>query len=170
MAFATYKTAKAQFENKLVEIKHSNELEARKSLFDWLKVRQVKLKEEYDKLSEGLGHAVGFVAGAGVDDSEEMNTAVGVYSDLISFHSRITPTEIDMSLKDLEKHGFKESEEYQRLAGYRDTVTKLESQSDFEQLKKDAFFLMEVYSCLMICNELVIDRQIHGLFSKYIEP
>ena len=73
MAFATYKTAKAQFENKLVEIKHSNELEARKSLFDWLKVRQVKLKEEYDKLSEGLGHAVGFVAGAGVDDSEEFN-------------------------------------------------------------------------------------------------
>jgi len=35
-AVATYKTAKSQFENKLVEIKHSNELEARKSLFDWL--------------------------------------------------------------------------------------------------------------------------------------
>jgi len=169
-AIATYKIAKSQYEHKLVEIKHSNELEARKSLFDWLKERHEKLKKEYEKLSNALGEAVGFVAGAGVDDSEEIQSAVSFYSDLVAFHSRITPFEIDISLKDMDKHGFKDSAEYKRLAGYRDTVSKLKSQSDFEQLKKDAFYLLEVYSLLLICNQTVIDEQMHGLFSKYIKP
>jgi len=169
-AFATYKAARSQFEVKLVEIEKANELAARQTIFNWLKERQLTLKESYDKLSEGLGQAIGFTSGSKVDDSDEMKVATSVYADMIAFHSRITPIDIDITLKEMGEHGFTETPEYERLRAYREPAEALEQQTEFDIIKRDGFFLLEVYSYLMQCSQIVPDKQMNELFSKYIEP
>lgn len=70
----------------------------------------------------------------------------------------------------MDEHGFRPSAEYDRLLAYREPATGLEPQTEFANLKRDAFLLLEIYSYLLLCNQLVLDKQMNALFAKYIEP
>jgi len=168
-AFATYYASKAQFQIKLKELDKTNEFSARKCLFDFYKERQEKLQKEYEKMSESLGRSVGFAAGARDDDDQAIRNMLNAYTEMVLMHSKLRPVEIETTLRDMRRYNLESVAEYKKLESYIERIKKLKPGTAFEVLRENVFEIVEVYHFILMCNHMVLQRQMDKVFVKYVE-
>ena len=169
-AYATYRATKTQYEIKLQELTKSHEFKARENLFDYYKNRQQKLSKSHEELNNTLGQILGMAAT--VDDemeSKSIDNLQSSYMSIAKLYAGLIPSEIDTTLADLEKKGLSNTPEYKKLAGFREIIKNIRENIGFEQLKENIFIMLEIYSFLERGNQLLLARQIEGVFSKYID-
>jgi hypothetical protein len=166
-----YGAARLQYVGKLNELEKSNEFDARQHLFDYYKSKQVKLEEAYKELSNGLGQALGYTAGAEILDSIGLSKTVSVYAGMVDVHLGIVPFDIDLTLRDMKAKKLDLTEEYRKLSEYREITSKLKpiSGKGIESIQANVFVLLEINSSLQICNQLILERQIESIFAKYVK-
>jgi len=135
-AYATYRASKAQFEIKLKEIDKNHAFEARKNLFQYYKDRQVQFADDFKKLNSSLGETLGFVTGYTEGSGEGNSTLINQMADLVELYFKMIPTEIELTLRDMEKNGLKDTEEYEKLMSYKLPTNNLPTNANIETLKR----------------------------------
>ncbi len=165
---ATYYASKSQFELKLKEIDKKSEFDARKSYFEIFKERQSKLGIDYEKLSESLGEIIGFTTGA-KDESESFKDILVTYHQLVLMYIKLTPLEMESTLRDMKKYDLKDYPEYDRLTGHIERMKNLDTGDSFEDLKSNIIEILQAYATLLMCNQMVLQVQMDKVFSKYVE-
>ncbi len=167
-AYATYYASKAHFQTKLKELDKTNEFSARKCLFDFYKERQEKLQKEYEKLTESLGQSVGFAAGVEEDDDQTIRNMLSTYTEMVLMHSKLTPVEIETTLRDMRQHNLESSSEYKKLESYIKRIKDLKPGATFDVLRENVFEIVEAYHFMLLCSHMVLQRQMDKVFSKYV--
>ena len=171
-AFTGYWAARLQFVSRLKELERSHEFNARQHLFDYYKNRQAKLEEGHKALSEGLGRVLGVSAAAQLHgESGDFSKIVSAFTGMVDVYLGIVPFDIDLTRRDMKAKGLDAMEEFQRLTEYRETSSKLKPASGkgLEVIQANVYILLEIYSFLVRCNQLLLEQQIEGLFSKYMK-
>lgn len=166
-ALTGYWAARLQYVSKLKELERSNEFNARQQLFDYYKNQQAKLAERHKELADGLGQVLAFAAVA--DDDEKNTKIVKAFMGTVSTYISIVPFDIDMTRRDMKTKGLEATDEYQKLGEYHDSSLNLKSGESFETTQANVYILFEIYSFLERCNQLLLERQMEGLFSKYMK-
>lgn len=173
-AFATYRAAKIQFDIKLKELQSTTEFGAREHMFKYYTDRQDKLNNSYEKLSESLGcslgHASGFVMGAGEEGANESKEYLKMWSGFADFYAKTTPSEIDITARDMEKNGLKDTPEYERLIAYKDQISSLVQENTIESFRNCIYSVLEVLHCLQQCNQSILEKRIEEVFETYYQP
>jgi len=171
-AFAVYRAARLQYVGKLNELEKSHEFNARQHLFDYYRSRQVKLEEGHKELSNGLGQVIGYSAGAELcKETVDLSKIVSAYTGMVDVHLGIIPFDIDLTLRDMKAKALDPTEEYRKLSEYREISSKLKpiSGKGLEIIQANVSVLLEIYSFLQMCNQLILERQIEGIFAKYVK-
>jgi hypothetical protein len=168
-AFATYKLSKIQFTSKLKELERRHEFNAREVLFNYYKNRQSKLSDDYTKLTGSLNQVLGQAAAFTELTEEQSDKFMKILSEDINLFSKITPTELKLIAKDMELNGFKESEEYSKLISFKDVMNNLEKGNSLDSLQRNINSIIEVYHMIIVCNDMLIQKQMDKLFKKYLE-
>lgn len=168
-AWATYMASKSHFELRLKEIERKQEFGARQHLFRYYKERQTQLAQEYAKLRGELEHTLGYVAGYTKGSGDEDSTLVKILVESMEMYSAITPTEIDITMRDMEKNGLTGTSDYEKLKSYKEKISNLATEETFQTLQKNIFTIVEVYHLLQICNQNLLQRQMEMMFHKYLE-
>lgn len=169
--FTGYWAARLQYVGKLKELEKTHEFNARRQLFDYYKQRQVKLSEGYKELSNGLGQVIGYSASAEtMKDNVDLSKIVNAYTGMVDVYLGIVPFDIEITLRDMKAKSIDGTDEYQKLSEYRETSSKLKpiSGKGIQEIQTNVHALLEIYSFLERCNQLLLERQIEGIFSKYV--
>jgi len=167
-AWATYMASKSHFELRLKEIETKQEFGARQHLFRYYKERQTQLAQEYAKLRGELEGTLGYVAGLTKGSGDEDSTLVRILSESMEMYSAITPTEIDITMRDMEKSDLTETSDYEKLKSCKEKISNLATEKTFQTLQKNIFTIVEVYHLLQICNQNLLQRQMEMMFQKYL--
>lgn len=162
-AFATYKATTAQYVHRLRELEHKHEFGAREHLFEYYKNRQEKSANAYAALSSTLGQFLG-MATVISEDAEEIRSLSG----LLDLYIRLAPFDIDVTLRDMQAKGVGAEEEIRKLSEYRDTVASMRPAAEQTNLSDPVFKILEVYGFLERCYQLLLERQLEGMFNKYM--
>ena len=168
-AFATYKATQAQFEIKLRELEKAHEFGAREHLFKYYKDRQTQLSKDYEQLNHFLDNTLGFATGYVVGAGEEQSEFLSTLAEHVERYSKITPTEIDTTARDMEQNGMKETDDYRRLVAYIEPLQNLDKDKTLQALRKNIFAIANAYHFLQHCNQLLLQKQMIKVFTKYIE-
>lgn len=168
-ALATYKAAKSQFELRLREVERKQEFGARQHLFRYYNERQTQLAQEYAKLRGELEHTLGFVAGFTEGIGDEDSGLVKTMSEYMEMYSTMAPTEIDVTMRDMEKNDMAGTSDYDKVKSYKDKMNNLNTEKTFRSLQKNIFIILEVYHFLQHCNQMLLQKRIETMFGKYIE-
>ncbi|MDZ7661397.1 hypothetical protein [Thiohalophilus sp.] len=168
-AFATYKATKIQYEIKLQEITKGHEFKAREHLFDYYKERQAKLSMSHEELNRALSQLLGMsAASSDYDEGDSTSKIVDSFSGISGLYTELAPFEIEATLKDFESKGLSEAIEYIKLQSYTDRLRDLQEPINYYSIKDNVFLLLEVYSFLERCNQILLETQIERLFSEYV--
>lgn len=168
-AFATYKATQAQFEIKLQELEKAHEFGAREHLFRYYKDRQIQLSKEYEQLNHSLGNTLGYATGYVTGAEEEQSEFLATLAEYVEMYSKITPTEIDTTARDMEQNGLKETDDYKKLVAYVEPLRHLDSGKTLQALRKNIFAITDAYHFLQHCNQLLLQKQMTKVFTKYTE-
>ena len=168
-AFATYKATKTQYEIKLNEITKSHEFKAREHLFDYYKERQIKLSKSHEELKNVLCQLLGMsISASDYKGNNSIGKLVDSFAGASSLYSGLAPFEIETTLRDFESKGLSETREYAKLQSYTDKLKDIQKPEDYPSIKNNVFILLEVYSFLERCNQMLLEAQIENLFSNYV--
>ena len=167
-SWATYRAAKSQFELRLREVESKQEFGARQHLFHYYKERQNQLSQEYSKLRGELKETLGFAAGINEDTGDEDSKIVKLLSESMEMYCAITPIEIDITMRDMEKNSLTKTADYEKLKSYKEKINNLATEKTFQSLQKNTFTLVEVYHLLQICNQYLLQRHMEIMFQKYL--
>lgn len=169
-ALATYKATKAQYEAKLQELTKGHEFKAREHLFDYYKGRQVKLSKSHEELSNALGQALGFSAATtDLDPSDNINDMANACFGIVKLYLGQAPFEINTTLRDFESKNIQETPEYEKLNSYIGLLNTLSPSNNRLEFEKIVFSLLEIYSFLERCNQVLLEKEMKGLFNKYVD-
>ena len=119
-------------------------------------------------MTESLGHTVGFAAGAGEEKDAAIRKMLSTYTEMVLMHSKLTPSEIETTLRDMRQHNLEDSAEYKKLESYIEGIKNLKPGATFEVLRENVFEIVEVYHFMLLCNHMVLQRQMKKVFIKYI--
>jgi hypothetical protein len=168
-AWAIYKVAKSQFELRLKEIEKGHQFRAREHLFLYYKERQTQLAQDYAKLKNSLEEDLGFATGFTEVIGDEDSGLVKTMAESMEMYSAMAPTEIDITMRDMEKNDMVGTSDYDKLKSYKDKMNNLNREKTFRSLQKNIFIILEVYHFLQHCNQMLLQRQIEKMFHKYME-
>ena len=168
-AWATYMAAKSQFELRLKEIEKGHQFRAREHLFRYYKERQTQLSEDYTKLSNSLKKGLGFAAGYTEANEVKASGFVNTMANYIEMYSSVTLTEIDITMRDMDKNALGVTPEYERLKSCKDKISNFAKEKNFPALQNNMLNIVEVYRILQFCNQMLLQRQIEKMFHKYTE-
>ncbi|QYK12779.1 hypothetical protein K0I63_18980 [Shewanella rhizosphaerae] len=169
-ALATYKATKAQYDAKLQELTKGHEFKAREHLFDYYKERQGKLSKSHEELSNILGQVLGFSAVTNdVTLGDCLHDLANTFFGIARLYHGQAPFEISTTLRDFESKGIQEEPEYEKLNFYLHMVNSITPSNDRAEFEKVVFSLLEVYSFLERCNQVLLENEMKGLFNKYVE-
>lgn len=168
-AFATYKATQSQFEIKLRELEKAHEFGAREHLFKYYQDRQVQLSKDYEKLNQSLGNTLGYATGYVAGAEEEQSEFLSMLAEYVEMYSKITPTEIDTTARDMEQNGLMETEDYRKLVAYVEPLRNLDKGKTLQALRKNIFAIVDAYHFLQHCNQTLLQKQMAKIFTKYIE-
>ena len=170
-AFAAYKAASLQFKATLTQLREANEFSARQHLFDYYKDRQKRLSESHNELTTSLGQVLGVNAAAREDDLDtSIEKMVDTFDSIARLYLGAAPFEISLTVRDMKAKGLDRLEEYSELQSKKQTLEVLELDQDFESKKNVIISLLEVYGQLERCNQLLLEKEMDSLFSKYVSP
>lgn len=159
-AIVVYKIAKAQMSSKLKEMGKTREFDSREQLFNYYKERSRRLLKKHDKLNESLGRLMGFAIGySSVAEKEatEFLKRVGV---TIRNFSRIALMDSRITKKEMEKNGLNDIPEFGELDSYIEEVRKIDPSDSLPALQKNIVTLIEIYSHLHYCQQLMLEKQV----------
>jgi len=169
-AVVAYKAASLQFKSTLLQLRETNQFAARQHLFDYYKERQKRFSEGYASLVESLGQALGFNAALSDDEPNAATKAIqDSFTSLAKLHLGAAPFEIKLVLRDMKAKSLDQIEEYVDLEEKSATLSELSMGSDFESMRAAVIAMIEVYAALERCNQLLLEREMDRLFSKYID-
>ncbi|MFL0804253.1 MAG: hypothetical protein K6L81_11085 [Agarilytica sp.] len=166
-ALATYKATKAQYELKIREMEESHGFKAREALLQHYKDQKSKVDEGYNTISETIAGSLGMVTGTGEDSSfsEMAETIIGI-SDM---YVGIAQFDIETTLRDMVTANVSDSSEYTKLESYLDPAKNLKTTRNVTEFKKNTYFLLDLYSFLGRCNQMLLEIQTKKLFSGYVK-
>ncbi len=168
-AFATYKATKMQYEIRLAELTKGHEFKAREHLFDYYKDRQIKLSKSHEELNNALGQLLGMAAASQEHDEEDsINEMVDSFSGISNLYAELAPFEINTVLRDFESKDLNSTDEYTKLKSYIGKLEDIQDQRTYSNVKNNVYILLEVYSFLERCNQMLLEAQIKRIFSKYV--
>lgn len=165
---AAYFAASLQFKATLAQIREANEFAARQHLFDYYKDKQKQLSESYNELSNTLGQVLGVNAAVLKDEGDEsIQNMVSGFDSIAQLHLDAASFEISLALRDMRSKKLEGLEEFERLASRKQSLDGLHLGDDFESKKATVLSLLELYGWLKRCNQLLLEKEMDLLFSKY---
>jgi hypothetical protein len=167
-AGAAYFAASLQFKATLGQIREANEFAARQHLFDYYKDKQRQLSESYNELSNTLGQVLGVNAAPrkGKDD-ESIENMVSGFDSIAQLHIDAAPFEIGLTLRDMRSKKLDSLQEFKQLTRRKQALDELNLGGDFQSKKNTVLSLLELYAWLKRCNQLLLEKEMDLLFSKY---
>jgi hypothetical protein len=90
-------------------------------------------------------------------------------AEYMELYSTIVPTEIDVTMRDMEKNDLAKTPDYDKLKSYKDKMSNLNTEKTFRTLQKNIFVILEVYHFLQYCNQMLLQAQMERMFGKYLE-
>lgn len=168
-AFAAYKAASLQFKATLTQLREGNEFSARQYLFDYYKDRQKRLSESHNELTTSLGQVLGVNAAAREDVFDvNIQKMIDTFDSIASLYLDAAPFEISMTVRDMNAKGLDNLEEYLILQSTKQALEGLVVGEDFNSKKAAVISLLKVYGQLERCNQLLLEKEMDSLFSKYV--
>lgn len=168
-AFAAYKAASLQFKATLTQLREANEFAARQYLFDYYKERQNRLSESHNELTTSLGQVLGVNAAAREDVFDaNIQKMIDTFDSIARLHLDAAPFEISLTVRDMKSKGLDDLEEYLELQSTKQTIEGLVVAEDFNSKKAVVISLLKVYGQLERCNQLLLEKEMDSLFSKYV--
>jgi hypothetical protein len=169
-AIVAYKVASLQFKATLRQLREANEFSARQHLFDYYKERQKRFSEGYSSLINSLSQILGTNTAVSDDELDgSLKAMLDTFSSLAQLYLSATPFEIKLVLRDMKAKKLNELDEYKDLEEKQLNLSGLSLGKDFESKRTAVFFMIEVYGALERCNQLLLEREIDGLFGKYVQ-
>jgi len=168
-SWATYRASKAQLELKLKQTKSTQEFGARQHLFRYYRERQEQLAKDYAKLRGSLEEGLGFATGLADTLGDKSGLLIQTMAECISTYSAITPSEIEVTARDMEKNGLAETPDYEKLKSYKGRISELKLDRNLESLRKSTFTIVEAYHFLQHCNSKLLQTQMEKLFGRYLQ-
>jgi hypothetical protein len=163
-AVLAYKITKNQMNFKLKEISRNLEFDSREHLFNYYKERSRRLLKKHDKLNESLSRLMGFAIGyssVAEKDAIDFLKRVGV---TIRNFSRVALMDSRITKKEMGKNGLNNISEFSELDSYVDEVRKIDYSENLSALQKNIVTLIEIYSHLHYCQQLMLEKQIIRYF------
>ena len=168
-AFAAYKAASLQFKATLAQLREANEFSARQYLFDYYKERQKRLSESHNELTTSLGQVLGVNAAVPEGDLDfSIQKMIDTFDAIAHLYLGAAPFEISLTVRDMKAKGLDDLEEYVELESTKHTLGGLELEADFDSKRNVVISLLGVYGQLERCNQLLLEKEMDSLFSKYV--
>jgi hypothetical protein len=168
--FVGYKAASLQFRATLEQIREGNEFSARQHLFDYYKERQKRFSDGYANLVNQLGQILGINAATlGTALDESTSAIVDTFNAQVRLHLGAAPFELELLLRDMKTKKLEKTEEFKDLEDKKNSLEGLELAEDYDSKSSTVHKLIEVYSALERCNQLVLEREMDSLFKKYVD-
>ena len=168
-----YWTARIQYKSKLEEITGNQQFKSRELLLDYYKKKIDDANKSSEDLNKSLGKILGFAAALNLDeditDHPHNLNKIMPHLSFVELHIRSCDFEIKTTLRDMEGINLKNSEEFSKLVKYQEIATSLTHSQEFDKVKANIFKLLEIYSFIARCSQLVLESQIQRLFSHYIK-
>jgi len=158
-ALVGYKAGKSHIEVKLKELERVHAFSASEKLFDYYRDREKELSDAHTSIYENLSYLVGY--SSATEGVEELR---GDTLKLYDMYENSFPTQLRLTIRDLEKHGFKGTEEYKQLEKLRDEPKKPNNEETFGDR---VFGLMQKYEDLRIANQLILEKLSTGYIEEY---
>lgn len=167
--FFAYQAAAHQSKATLQKIREANEFSARQHLFDYYKERQKRFSEGYTNLVNTMGQVLGVNAAAFDSNSDVgLDKLVDGFNSIVGLHLSAAPFEISLVLRDMVAKKLDGTEEFKELEVKKARVADLTAGTDYETTKSTVNALIEVYGELERCNQLLMEKEMDRLFSKYV--
>jgi|GEM_PF-2529823 len=168
-ALAAYKAASLQFKATLAQLREANEFSARQHLFDYYKERQKRLLESHNELTTSLGQVLGVNAAVREDDLDfSGQKMIDSFDAIARLYLGAAPFEISLTVRDMKAKGLDDLEEYVELESTKHALGGLELGEDFDSKRNVVISLLGVYGQLERCNQLLLEKEMDSLFSKYV--
>ncbi len=116
-----------------------------------------------------FGQILGMKAGAlGGESDESLKAIVDTTDSLAQLHLGAAPFEISLLLRDMKSKNLHQLEEYRELEAKKRQLAGVVLGSDFKSTRTAVFKLIDVYAALERCNQLLLEREMDTLFTKYV--
>jgi len=155
-----YLIMRDQMNVKLREKNRNYEIDSRDQLFDFYRERSRRLLKKHDKLNESLGRLMGFVIGYSSVAEKEAAEFLKRISVTIQSFSKVALIDSRITKKEMEKNGLNNIPEFGELESFEDEVRKIELSDDLTALQKNIVTLIEIYSHLHYCQQLMLEKQV----------
>ena len=155
-----YLVMRDQINVKLREKNRNYEIDSRDHLFDFYRERSRRLLKKHDKLNESLGRLMGFVIGYSSVAEKEAAEFLNRISVTIQSFSKVALIDSRITKKEMEKNGLNNIREFGELESYENEVKKIELSDDLTALQKNVVTLIEIYSHLHYCQQLMLEKQV----------
>lgn len=169
--FVGYKAGKIQLDVKLKELEKTHEFSARQDLFKVYVERGNEIRKEeqgfYNGLNEYLNILVGFNANKNSD--EEISELVKNIIDTFNDKKRLVPHSINLIRQEMIKYGLSHLEEFKLLNSCENKLEEYTEETSIAGFSKNVTILMEVYSIIYHCHQLIMESQSEKIFNKYIK-
>jgi hypothetical protein len=168
-AYAAYKVASVQLNVRLLELDKTNQFKARESIFAHLKERLLHIDQQTEKLNADIAQMIGFATGykAG-DPSSEGSDFVALMGGLMHSAAKQAPLEITILLNDMRTAGLTSSEEFRALTERQKSLVLFSRSPSYEEMKSNAFWLLETYNLLGGCTRMLIQKQMERVYEPYL--
>lgn len=158
-AFVGYKAGKSHIEIKLKELEKVHAFSASEKLFDYYRDRGRELSEAHKGMYENLSYLIGY--SSATDGFDELNKDV---LKLYDMYKNTFPTQLRLTIRDLEKHGFGETDEYDHL---KTIFEQLEADDQDKTFGDKVFDLMKKYEDLRVANQMILEKVATGYIEGY---
>ena len=119
------------------------------------------------QLATQLGFALGYL-GPGDDYKVDEDGIDDTLAELVDFNARILPSEIDTTLRDMQRFDARETPEGDKLLSFIPRLEGLAAEQDRAVVRRRVFLFLEIYHHLEHCNQLALQKQMDGVLAKYV--
>lgn len=159
-ALVAIKVGKLQMEAKIKELEKLHAYSASEKLFDYYKNREKELNESYNRIKEDMGFLLGMNLALTKDD-DSLNKIIKMYD----FYKKTLPDQIKQTLRAFKKNNLQETEEFRKLEDFQDQKLL---QDQAKNLSDKVFNLLEIYSYLKVCNNMILEEISTNYMKKFV--
>lgn len=168
-AIVGYKYGKLQVTLKLKEMDKTHEFSAREHIFNYYKERSKQLLERQGQLNKSWGEVVGVAIGFTLGAKEESSEFLQMMGETVRDFSRLAQMEMLITKKDMEKNKLHELPEFNEILSYVKEVGNLNQDNTLPALRKNITTLLEIYTHLYYCQQLLLEKAGGEIFKKYLD-